>query len=69
MAMTLAKQAALRVELALKLGCEPLRWLASEAVAVELFDERGQLVGLPVDQGQPRSEWGLDLISAPRADR
>lgn len=69
MPMTLAEQAALRVELALKLGCEPLRWLASEAVAVELSDERAQLVGLPVERGKPRSEWGLDLISAPRAGR
>ena len=69
MTMTLAEQAARRVELALKLGCEPRRWLASEAIAVELSDDRGQLVGLPVERGQPRSEWGLDLISAPRVRR
>lgn len=69
MAMTLAEQAARRVELALKVGCEPRRWLASEAVTVELSDERGQLLGLPIERGHPRSEWGLDLISAPRAGR
>lgn len=71
--MTLAEQAARRIDLARKMGAEPRHWIATGEVETELvaqaagaWSEDGQLLhGIPVRRGQPRSEWGLDLISGP----
>ena len=64
--MTLAEQAAQRADLARQRGREPLRWIAGPGAAAELSDASGQLLGLPVEVGVPRSEWGLELVCAGR---
>jgi hypothetical protein len=51
------------VALTRKMGCKPQRWVATEDAARTAGAEDAHLAGLPVDIGQPRSEWGLDLIS------
>ena len=74
--MTLVEQAARRADLAHKIGCEPLRWIATPEAESQLgFDPgpAGQkggatLLGLPVERADAtRSEWGLDLVLAPRS--
>ena len=62
--MELNEQATRRVTLAREIGREPMRWIATPDAAA-IADENGQLLGLPLEVGQPRSEWGLDLVSAP----
>lgn len=69
--MGLAEQAERRLELARKLGREPRRWIATEAVASELraeapeawYDDGGAFLGLPIERGATR--WGLVLLSEP----
>lgn len=64
--MTLADQAARRVDLARRLGAQPRRWIATAAAAASLPVAGGVLHGVPLAIGTPRSEWGLDLEVAPR---
>lgn len=62
--MTLVEQAAHRVALARQIGREPMRWVAAPEVMAEIAAP--ELHGLPVQAGSPRSEWGLDLVTAAR---
>ena len=72
--MTLAEHAERRVQLARSIGVEPQHWVATAAASQQLVTEgdgawsgEGQLFhGLPLASGLPRSEWGLDLVLAPR---
>lgn len=72
--MNLAEQAARRIDLARSIGVEPRRWIVSGPAEVELvakavdaWSADGALLhGLPVERGSPRSEYGLDLVVAPR---
>ena len=70
--MTLAEQAERRIELARTMGSEPQHWIISPEAEVQLvagadpdaWSADGTLLhGLPVLRGEPRSEWGLDLVS------
>ena len=59
--MVLVDQAAARIAAARRLGREPLRWIASEAVAVELAIV-DKLHGVPIERGETR--FGLELVCA-----
>lgn len=61
--MTLREQADARFAQAERLGSRPIGWIAAPGVAAELSDDSGQLVGLPIVIGDPRSEWGLELVA------
>ena len=71
--MTLAEQAVRRIEMARAIGATPRRWIVTSAAEVRLVadadawsDDGALLHGIPVALGQPRSEYGLDLVVAPR---
>ena len=63
--MSLVDQAERRVALAGEIGRRPTGWIATAAVAEEISDQSGSLLGLPVAIGEPRSEWGLQLVVEP----
>ena len=60
--MSLVDQAERRVALAGEIGRRPTGWIATAAVAADVGE---QLAGLPVAIGEPRSEWGLQLVVEP----
>lgn len=73
--MNLAEQASRRVDLALAIGAKPQRWIVSGSAEVDLvalaatdaWSADGALLhGVPIERGSPRSEYGLDLVVAPR---
>lgn len=64
--MTLTEQAERRLEQARQMGAKPNHWIASRAAYIELPIEQDRLLGLPIAIGQPRSDWGLDLVLAQR---
>ena len=73
--MTLAEQVARRVELAQRTGAKPYRWIATADAHARLVAEvdpgawaadRALLHGIPIALGQPKSEYGLDLVLSPR---
>jgi hypothetical protein len=74
--VTLAEQASRRVALARDLGAQPRRWVLTGAAEQQLIADAAPdawsadgalLHGLPIERGHPRSEWGLDLVLAPRS--
>ena len=74
--MNLGEQAARRVELARVIGAEPRRWIVTSDAELTLVAQAAPgvwsgdgalLHGIPLERGQPRSEWGLELVLAPRA--
>ena len=71
--MTLAEQAVRRIELARATGATPRHWIVTSAAEVQLVadadawsDDRASLHRIPVERGEPRSKYGLDLVVAPR---
>lgn len=73
--MTLAEQVVRRVELAQRIGAKPYCWIATADAHARLVAEvdpgawaadRALLHGIPIALGQPKSEYGLDLVLAPR---
>ena len=57
--MNRMEQATARVAAAHQSGRPPVRWIATEAVAIE-HGINGELHGLPVERGETR--FGLELV-------